>query len=203
MTAASNSETILSDIAQEINKNNTSLLDCRVKSLLHGCRIGQLLLDAKKILPHGRFLDWVKTNTSVTPRMCQCYMAVSRDARLTWALEHEYETVSHLSLTAAVKLASPSKASVKKARKSIAREINAKWARAGQLRQDWVRCVSEARQDFAGDDEFKSWLMANANIGAAFAEKIPDLLKGEFDDAAWTDAMLADIEAQMSAEARP
>ena len=183
-------------LAAEINEHDTSKRACEVKSMMHGYRVGQLLLEAKKLVPHGAFLDWVAANTSVTPRMCQNYMAVAGDPRLAWAIEREYETVSHLTLTKAVKLARDHKAIERWAKK-----ISVTWAAASEIRRKFVGCLGEARESFkdaGGDEAFKPWLVENAPIGPEFADKIPELLGAEYDDEAWTDAMLADIVASLS-----
>jgi hypothetical protein len=101
----SNSGQALAALAQEINEHDEARRACEVKGVMHACRIGQLLIQAKRITPHGGFLDWLKASTAVTPRMCQMYMAIARDHRLTEQIELEYETVSHLTIAKAVKLA--------------------------------------------------------------------------------------------------
>jgi hypothetical protein len=201
----SNSDAVLSDLAREIEENEKSRRACEVKGLMHGMRIGQLLIEAKKVVPHGGFLDWVKGNTSVTPRMCQIYMKVAKNPRLQWAVEHQYETVSHLTLNQAVKLARQPKAREDKARDQMARQIAAKWEASTETRKSFVRCLGEIRVAMAdegsGDDEFKSWLTENGVAREVLAEKIPDLIDRQADDDAWTVAMFADLVAML--EARP
>jgi hypothetical protein len=86
----SNSDAVLLSLAQEINNHDEARRACEVKGIMHACRIGQLLIEAKKVVLHGRFLDWVKEHTAVTPRMCQIYMKIARSEHLTWRIEHEY-----------------------------------------------------------------------------------------------------------------
>lgn len=193
---ASNSGAVLASLAQEINEQDESRRACEVKGVMHGFRIGQLLLEAKKITPHGEFLDWVKSNTRVTPRMCQIYMRVARSPRLQHLIESDYETVSHLTLTKAIKLDPQPKSRENAYFREMVKSIRKAWNRHLEHRREFVRCLGEAREDlFKDDDEgFKRWLVDNASVGAAFAEKIPGLLDNvEYDDEAWTEAMLDDI----------
>ena len=195
----SNSAAVLSDLAREIDENEKSRRACEVKGLMHGFRIGQLLLEARKVVPHGGFLDWVKANTSVTPRMCQIYMKVAKDPRIQRAIEHEYETVSHLTLTKAVKLAAQPEDRVLAWGKRIAD----RWRKQEKIKQDWVTCVAQARQALGGsDEEFTSWLISDCDFGTAFAATATQLVKQEYDSDAWTDALLAAFEARRAEERR-
>ncbi len=195
--ANSNSQAVLADLAREINEHETSRRACEVKGLMHGFRIGQLLLKAKAVTTHGKFLDWAKANTSVTPRMCQFYMRAARDPRLQWELEHEYETVSHLTLTAAIKLDRQPKDREDKARLAMAKAIAAKWEAHKEIRRRYVDCLGEVRQALReegdNDETFKAWLVENAGVGPAFADNLPDMLDQEYDDAVWTDAVFDDV----------
>lgn len=195
----SNSQAVLADLAREINEHETSRRACEVKGLMHGFRIGQLLLKAKAVTPHGKFLDWAKANTSVTPRMCQFYMRAARDPRLQWAIEQEYETVSHLTITAAVNLDRQPKDREDKARLNMAKAIAAKWEANKEIRRRYVDCLGEVqhalRVEGCNDESFKTWLVENAGVGPAFADRVPEMLGREYDDAVWTDAMLDDVVA--------
>ncbi len=95
MTA--NSAVVLADLAQEINQHNKSKRACEVKGIMHVIRMGELLIEAKKVAPHGTFRDWVNENTTVSQRMAQMYMTIAGDERIVDQVAREYETVSHLS----------------------------------------------------------------------------------------------------------
>ncbi len=93
----SNSAPVLADLAQEINQHDKSRRACEVKGMMHGLRMGELLIEAKKVAPHGTFRAWVSENTTISQRMAQIYMTVARDERIAEMWVDEYETVSHLS----------------------------------------------------------------------------------------------------------
>jgi hypothetical protein len=191
----SNSGQALADLAQEINEHDEARRACEAKGVMHACRIGQLLIEAKRITPHGGFLDWLKANTAVTPRMCQMYMAIARDRDITEQFEREYETVSHLTITKAVKLARE-----RKSLEQLAASINKLSASLRGHQQRMAEALAEMQRHFETDETFNHWMVKAIGFSSAFAEKIPELLAKEYDDEAWLDAMLANFEAE---EAHP
>jgi hypothetical protein len=56
MDKRSNSSTVLDDLAKEINEHDDAKRACEVKGVMHGIKIGQLLIEAKKVTPHGKFI---------------------------------------------------------------------------------------------------------------------------------------------------
>ena len=191
----SNSAQALAD--QEINKHDKARRACKVKGVMHACRIGQLLIEAKKITPHGGFLDWLKANTAVTPRMCQMYMAIARDHHITEQFEREYETVSHLTIAKAVKLAREHQSLEQHAAK-----LNELWTERRGHQERMAEALAEMQRHFETDETFKRWMVKAIGFSSTFAEKIPELLANEYADEAWTDVPLADLEARLE-EARP
>ena len=143
----SNSAQALADLAQEINEHDEARRACEVKGVMHACRIGQLLIEAKKITPHGGFLDWLKASTAVTPRMCQMYMAIARDRDFTEQLEHEYETVSHLTIAKAVKLAREHQSL-----EQHAATINELWTERRGHQERMAEALAEMQRHFETDE---------------------------------------------------
>jgi hypothetical protein len=188
----SNSETILSDLAQRINEHDSSRRACEVKSVMHAMRIGQLLLEAKEVTPHGQFLKWAEANTTVTPRMCQMYMRIAGSDRIRGMVEGEYETVSHLTIAKAVKLAREEK-KLDEIRKQCAAEINEGWAQLQKSLKVFADHLRIVRGTFPDDDEaFIRFQIDRAGLSEDLAHKLPDLLDGEYDEQAWLDAFLTD-----------
>ncbi len=187
MTA--NSAVVLADLAQEINQHNKSKRACEVKGLMHGIRMGELLIEAKKVAPHGTFRAWVNENTTVSQRMAQIYMTVARDERIVDAFADEYETVSHLTLTQAVKLARQHKD-----RDAWAEEINDLWKRREGSQRDMATHLADAHKCFKGDDgTFKKWLVEAVQFSPNLAETVLGLVGKDYDDDAWVDAFLTDM----------
>ena len=60
----SNSDVVLDDLAKEINEHDQARRAAEVKGMMHFIKIGELLNEAKKVVPHGQFMDWVKGNTT-------------------------------------------------------------------------------------------------------------------------------------------
>ncbi len=190
----SNTAVVLADLAKEINEHEDAVDACRVKGLMHAIRIGQLLLEAKKVTPHGDFIPWVKAATKVSQRQAQRYMAIAGDEALVKAVESEYDTVSHLTLRKAVELAG-------KARREqrMIEKLLAKLAEAETIRREFARCLGEMREQlFKGEDAaFSAWLVEKAGVGRATAQRAPELLDQAYDDEAWTLVFMEDIVAMV------
>ena len=84
--------------AARINSEHDAVVGAEREALLHAIRAGQLLLDVKRRLDHGCFLDWIAANCRFTARTAQLYMALARE------LSSKCETVSHLGLRDALAL---------------------------------------------------------------------------------------------------
>ncbi len=146
-TKASNSAIVLTDLAQEINQHEKSRRACEVKGIMHAIRMGELLIEAKKVAPHGTFRAWVEDNTSVSLRMAQMYMRIAGDRRIVDMVAHEYETVSHLTITQAVKLAQQHKAV-----ETLVKEIKVIWKRVQADQREVANGLTEVHKSFEGDN---------------------------------------------------
>ena len=188
---ASNSAIVLTDLAQEINQHEKSRRACEVKGIMHAIRMGELLIEAKKVAPHGTFRAWVEANTSVSQRMAQMYMKVAGDRRIVDMIAHEYETVSHLTLTQAVKLAQQHKAV-----ETLVKEIKVIWKRVQADQREVANGLTEVHKSFEGNNEkFKKWMVEAVGYSKSLAETTAVLVGQEYDAEAWTDAILTDLEA--------
>ena len=192
----SNSKKVLAILAHEINEHDKSQSACVAKGAMHAIRIGQLLIEAKRVVPHGAFSDWVKSNTNVTQRSCQRYMTIARDRKLREAVRSEYDTVSHLTITKAVKLAK-----LNQTRDELAAAINEDWAETLDAQRAIADHIAAARNQLfeKNDQGLVQWLASDAGFTNGFAQMAPKLLSGEYNEKAWTDALLADAEARLSA----
>ena len=158
---------------------------------MHAIRMGELLIEAKKVAPHGTFRAWVEANTSVSQRMAQMYMKVAGDRRIVDMIAHEYETVSHLTITQAVKLAQRHKAV-----DTLIEEIKVIWKRREDSTREIAKGLAEVQESFKGDNEtFKKWMVEAVGFSQSYAETAAGLVGKEYDDEAWTDAILTDLEA--------
>jgi spore coat protein CotH len=194
MSEMSNSSTVLDDFAKEINEHDDAKRACEVKGMIHTIKIGQLLVEAKKVTPHGKFILWVKQNTRVTQRMAQMYMQIAGDEKIVEMAEREYETVSHLTISKAVELAGKHKRE-----QEVFERCKAAVAKSEETNRDFVRDLGECRdQHFKGQDaQFTTWLIENTDVGKITAERAPELLDREYDREAWLQAMLNDIASDL------
>ena len=192
----SNSQPLLAELAKEINEHDEARHTCEVKGVMHGLKIGELLVEAKKITPHGKFMDWVKENTSVSQRMAQMYMTIARDDRITESFIREYETVSHLTIQKAVRLARRNRTV-----EEWVERINAASDRFDATNQDLARGCRSLRDSFSEDDgeeAFISWMVRDLGFSEASVAAISDLVDSEYDLEAWLDFTISQIESQLS-----
>jgi Protein of unknown function (DUF3102) len=64
-------------IAIELNKLHELAIGTARQAVSYAKQAGELLLQVKEKLPHGKFGPWCETNTSLSERTCQRYMAVA------------------------------------------------------------------------------------------------------------------------------
>lgn len=185
-----NSQPVLADLANQINEHEDSRRACQLKGLMHAIRIGQLLIEAKQVTPHGQFLNWMEDNLTVTPRMGQNYMKIAEDDQLRDDVECKYETVSHLTINQAVKLAK-----VRKTCKQHAAKIISSFNDFQVRFQSLYEHCGEVRKTFASDDsQFIRWVASKTEIPVEFAKRLPALLSRQYDEDAWIDALETSFE---------
>jgi hypothetical protein len=64
-------------IAIELNKLHELAIGTARQAVSYAKQAGELLLQVKEKLPHGKFGPWCETNTYLSERTCQRYMAVA------------------------------------------------------------------------------------------------------------------------------
>jgi transposase len=95
MSKRSNSRRVVDDLAKEINERDAAWRACEVKGVMHAIKVGQLLIEAKKVKPHGESNPLGEAEHRVTQLMAQMYMKIAGDTKIVETAEREYETVSH------------------------------------------------------------------------------------------------------------
>ena len=91
----------LATLASEINLEHRLAFGKAREALEHARRAGELLLKAKAEQGYSAFLPWLKANVECCARTAQRYMALAKNWQ---ALTAKYDTVSHLSVSSALKL---------------------------------------------------------------------------------------------------
>jgi len=74
-TARSNS---LADLAIRINAEHDQVAKAVKRGLSHAIAAGELLTEAKKKVPHGQWLSWLKENCAVPERTAAHHMRLAR-----------------------------------------------------------------------------------------------------------------------------
>lgn len=87
--------TTLSSIAAAINAEHGLACKHAETAVEHARRAGQLLLQAKSTLGHGKFLPWVASTCTVSQRQAQRYMAAAQGKPLP-IRQVKNDTASHL-----------------------------------------------------------------------------------------------------------
>ena len=73
--AGSNS---LPDLAARINAEHEAISGALQSGMQHAIAAGQLLIEAKKVVPHSGWLAWIGENCAFSERTAQAYMRVAR-----------------------------------------------------------------------------------------------------------------------------
>jgi hypothetical protein len=68
----------LDSLATYINESHRSCLECSRNAIGHAVEAGELLLKAKALVGHGRFENWIKKFTKLSPRTARAYMQVGK-----------------------------------------------------------------------------------------------------------------------------
>jgi hypothetical protein len=91
----------LDQLAERIGVEHKAAYGAAREALEHARMAGQLLTEAKQLVPHGQWLPWLKENFEFTARTAQGYMRLVEH----WSeLEGKCETVAHLGLREALAL---------------------------------------------------------------------------------------------------
>jgi Protein of unknown function (DUF3102) len=86
----------LSEVAADINKNHELALDGMAQAFDHAVKAGLLLIEAKKLFPHGGWLKWLKANVRFGVRHAQNYMKIAS------CPDEKRNAVAHLSMRKAI-----------------------------------------------------------------------------------------------------
>jgi hypothetical protein len=94
------------DLATRINAAHEEVKNSIRRGAEHAIKAGQLLLQAKEIVGHGVFLEWVGEHCHCTPRTAQLYMKLAKEKD---KLAPNAKSISHLTLTEAMEMLGPLK----------------------------------------------------------------------------------------------
>ena len=89
----------LSALAKSINAEHKAAYAAFKQGFEHALRAGELLLEAKTVLPHGQWLPWLNENCTFSERTAQLYMRIARERP---RLECKSASLADLTLTVAV-----------------------------------------------------------------------------------------------------
>lgn len=86
----------LNEIAHQINAEHAIFRDSLRKGLRHAKQVGDMLLEAKDWVEHGKWTNWVRANCKFSPRTARMYIRISRN----WEkLETKMKTATVADLT--------------------------------------------------------------------------------------------------------
>ena len=80
----------LPTLARRANREHAACEKAIRSALEHARQCGQFLIQAKALVAHGNFQDWIAKNCKFSPQMARRYMALARG----WARDLEQEAVA-------------------------------------------------------------------------------------------------------------
>lgn len=133
----------LAHLAYRIKDEHTRAGDALKKSVQAGMRAGELLIEARALIPHGAWLPWLRDRVEISPRMAQRYVQLARHRA---EIEANTTHVSHLTINGALALlAAPSIAEKVVAAVETAEAVQDKAEAARrQVILDAIKCNAEA-----------------------------------------------------------
>jgi hypothetical protein len=138
--------TDLSDIATRANMAHDNACEAAAQAVAYAIEAGRALIDAKDIVGHGDWLEWLKDNVTFSDRTARLYM---RLAEVVPAMSDEdRQRVAKMSLRGAAKAIAS-----KNSKKSADNKRVAETARAARIDDDTARSWGVV----AIDDDGKRW----------------------------------------------
>jgi hypothetical protein len=89
----------LPTLASEIRKAHASAGDFQRRSLEQAMKAGEMLLEAKALVGHGRWLPWLREHCQLAERTAQLYMKLAKNRRV---VEYKSATVADLAIRGAI-----------------------------------------------------------------------------------------------------
>jgi hypothetical protein len=99
---------VIRDLASQIRSEHLAVKEAVRNSFEHAIKCGDLLLEAKAKVAHGKWLPWLESECGINERTAQRHMRVARH-RLE--IETKSDTVTDLTLTSALQVIEASEAS--------------------------------------------------------------------------------------------
>jgi hypothetical protein len=69
----------LIDLAARIKTEHQAVATALKQSVKHAIAAGELLIEAKDQVPHGRWLPWLRDHCTISERTAQLYMRVAKN----------------------------------------------------------------------------------------------------------------------------
>lgn len=84
----------VADLAERINEAHGRAVEHAGKALDHALECGRMLLEAKRAIPHGGWLPWLRENVSFSERTAQAYMRLAERPAAIERMRAEGENLS-------------------------------------------------------------------------------------------------------------
>jgi hypothetical protein len=91
----------LTDLAARIRAEHTATSDALKRSVEHAMAAGDLLIEAKSQLKHGRWLPWLAKHCEISERTAQLYMRIAKNRA---EIEAKAQRIADLTLNEAAGL---------------------------------------------------------------------------------------------------
>ena len=133
----------------------------KAMTLYYGIEIGRRLAEAKELVPHGGWLDWLDRETEFSQptanRFMRLFAEYGADQQSLFGVESKYSALNNISISNALRLL----AVPEEERESFAAEVDAEHISSRDL-EAAIRERDEARKALAESDEGHALAMAEA-----------------------------------------
>ena len=149
----------LADLAGRVDHEYKQLKDCAVRGAKHAVNIGNYLLQVKRQLGHGHWLEWFDTNCNFSRSAAQMYMKLAQNIHQI----SNSQDIGNLTLTAAIEMLEQLK-EAPEAPFGTSKRLSKRTDKVGEAIKAAALSVLERAWDGASDNERNIFLK---KIGAA------------------------------------
>jgi hypothetical protein len=163
----------LDQLATQIEAKHRAAQEAARSAVEHACRAGELLIEAKAAVTHGKWGRWIEANVTIAPRTVRAYMQLAK--RLPELSDADRQRVADLPVRYAVKevralqpIAPAAPARPLPPAERVAREWERGRERAAQAVKTAVQLLEQVRRLPIPEkvDDFKAWASALLKLGS-------------------------------------
>ena len=160
LTQAITTSNSLADLAARIRAEHNAVAAAARATLQHAFRVGELLLEARKLVDHGQWADWVCEHCKISERTAQKYMQLARHPEV---LEAKAPLTADLTIDEALRSLGRSRSLVRAAPADVIEITLEQWKSMSAA--EWRKCLDP--KNFPSDAKFNKQDSGRDRLGAA------------------------------------